>query len=559
MAPANRIKPWAAGEQGQGRAEGQSQGRGQGQGHPQAAQAHPTAQDHSRAQAQGRLQAQHYGPDQGQDHGQDQATPESQAPRTVYIYCRPCKQEYRDEASFRAHKIKSPRHVVCDVCFMEFHDDEAKKAHRHAVGASHHGAAQDLTCPHCAGHFTRLGGLIGHLELNECRGLPSAAFDEARKATTEHQDAMRAANRFRDVSRSGNATDEPLPPLRRYDGGAPAGQQASLLDLQAQFDQSGLGGSGSSHTRGSNYPAGLTAPGSAHARDKHDSPLGGNARGNEPIFEDEDLISFTTHAVLGAPWGQTATELSGSPKFTSASSYALNSKSGNAAPLNPAAVPVPVSRGGNVNNATKAFVAVQPSARAPPGNAWFGGSAAAGLFPDVPAAVARPAQVLLPTTSKPVVKDKNHVEVDPNHPGFRVSAFWVAPLSKYKCPLCPKSNPNRNAFIAHLKSPAHRQEQLQCRRCLRYYATATALTQHYESQGVRCTVRETDSFDSVVLGVTANTALTAGRNADDTIKYAINPDVALPAGVGIIAAHRSQQQAADLEFNKYWDTRTPKW
>ncbi|KAK2627399.1 hypothetical protein QTJ16_003365 [Diplocarpon rosae] len=543
MASADKIKPWAAWA-----SEEQGRGRGRGLTYPQ-----------------------------NQDHGQDEEPPPT---AIAYIYCRTCKREYCDETSFRAHKIKSPRHIVCDVCFIEFHDDEAKKAHRHA----YHSAEQDLNCPHCTCHFTRLGSLIGHLELNECRGLPSAAFDEARKVTTEHQDAMRAANRFQDVSRSGNAIDEPLPPLRRYDSGASSGLQAQFgqyphLGQRAPFvSQPRLGGTGSCYSSGSNYANRLEAQGGGYASGDSNSPLGADTAGSEKsprptfqssanlltttdeaIFEDEDLISFTTNAVLSTPWGRSATKLLEVPKFTSSSLYALSNKPCNAALVKPVAVPVSVTRYGNVNSATHAFVSVQPPARTSPGNAWSGSSTAAGLFPDAPSAVAPPIQLLQSMTSKPVFKNKNHIEVDPNQPGFRVSAFWVAPLNKYKCPLCPKSNPNRNAFIAHLKSPAHRQEQLQCRRCLRYYATATALTQHYESQGVRCTARETDSFDSVVLGVTANTALTAGRNADDTIKYAINPDVALPAGASILAAHRSQQQAADIQFNKYWDTRTPKW
>jgi hypothetical protein len=96
--------------------------------------------------------------------------------------------------------------------------------------------------------------------------------------------------------------------------------------------------------------------------------------------------------------------------------------------------------------------------------------------------------------------------------------------------------------------------------CLRYFSTATALTQHIESQGVRCKVRNTEGFNGVVDGVTGGTAVTTGRHIDDTIKYTVNPCLRNLFGAqGAIEAHKAAATEKDEKFNKYWETQTPTW
>ncbi len=78
-----------------------------------------------------------------------------------------------------------------------------------------HAAEQDLECPYCHLHFNRLGGLVSHWELTECRVLPKAAFDKARQEFSGHQEAVRLAHNFNDYGRSGTTggANEPLPPI----------------------------------------------------------------------------------------------------------------------------------------------------------------------------------------------------------------------------------------------------------------------------------------------------------------------------------------------------------
>ncbi|KAI1007059.1 hypothetical protein K3495_g1160 [Podosphaera aphanis] len=118
--------------------------------------------------------------------------------------------------------------------------------------------------------------------------------------------------------------------------------------------------------------------------------------------------------------------------------------------------------------------------------------------------------------------EKFEHKFDPRSPGFQADKFFLPLLQKYKCPHhgCMKTTENKNAFIAHLKSTAHRNDGLQCHSCLRYFATATALTQHCESEGVRCKVREQGNYRQVIDIITSGVATLAGRLEDDTIAYA---------------------------------------
>ncbi|KAH6680976.1 hypothetical protein B0J14DRAFT_275891 [Halenospora varia] len=151
---------------------------------------------------------------------------------------------------------------------------------------------------------------------------------------------------------------------------------------------------------------------------------------------------------------------------------------------------------------------------------------------------------------------------NPDTPGFNAEKYYVPALRKYKCPHkgCKKSNDNKSAFIQHLKSVAHAKENLQCRKCLRIFGTATALTQHSASQGVRCDVRNTEAYSAVVDEFTAGTAAPVGRHADETIRYAVNDITASALTSGnIVAHHKAAAAEANDNFNNYWSTRRPAW
>ncbi|EHK99365.1 hypothetical protein M7I_4769 [Glarea lozoyensis 74030] len=125
---------------------------------------------------------------------------------------------------------------------------------------------------------------------------------------------------------------------------------------------------------------------------------------------------------------------------------------------------------------------------------------------------------------------------DPDNPTFRADSFFdpdILPLGKYKCP------------------------HTGCG-CLRYFASATALTQHSESQGVNCNVRDTDQFTACVDEFTAGTAAPAGRFKDNTIKYVVNKFDKLEidkAKAALDAANKAH--AADQAT--FWTRHVPKY
>jgi len=213
---------------------------------------------------------------------------------------------------------------------------------------------------------------------------------------------------------------------------------------------------------------------------------------------------------------------------------------------------------------------VQPVAPAPtPAPAW---STKKALFPEAPPPVAPTAELLAKlsvTNDKPLnhPAGRKYHFFDPADPEFKVGRFYISITNKYKCPHkgCTKSFPASSSFIAHLKSPAHLEEamRLKCPHCLRYYDTATALTQHAESQGVRCKIRKQDQYGVYVDEITASTAAVDGVHDDNTVKYVVN-DLSSQGQQATVAQQVAIANAAFLKKDSelkssYWDAHKPKW
>ena len=120
-------------------------------------------------------------------------------------------------------------------------------------------------------------------------------------------------------------------------------------------------------------------------------------------------------------------------------------------------------------------------------------------------------------------------------------------------------------FLTHLKSAAHMgvQERLQCRKCLDWFGSATALAQHAESQGL-CILRDSDQYTRCVDEFTAGYAAPAGRNQDSTVRYVVNPDKkgnVDPTNISakVIERHRTLDAEKMKMEEKYWDAHNPKW
>lgn len=93
-----------------------------------------------------------------------------------------------------------------------------------------HSHEQDIHCPGCGKHFTRLGGMMSHIELAECKNMPKEYLEYARKSKEKWYTNAQNARNFRDYGRTagdfgGNSPNPlavPAPPklVRDPNGGA---------------------------------------------------------------------------------------------------------------------------------------------------------------------------------------------------------------------------------------------------------------------------------------------------------------------------------------------------
>ncbi|KAK4156339.1 hypothetical protein C8A00DRAFT_12747 [Chaetomidium leptoderma] len=146
------------------------------------------------------------------------------------------------------------------------------------------------------------------------------------------------------------------------------------------------------------------------------------------------------------------------------------------------------------------------------------------LFPDAPAAV-RPTAEKMGALQKPAeTKQPEWPAHDPRNPQWDPAKYYVKYINKYKCPhdRCPKSFPSAAGLRSHLLSAKHAGLlKVQCPHCYKWFDSMAAITAHAESQGVRCTIRETNGYRQFIDQLTAGIVDTAGSHGDGTEKYVV--------------------------------------
>ncbi|KAF7552021.1 hypothetical protein G7046_g7555 [Stylonectria norvegica] len=147
-------------------------------------------------------------------------------------------------------------------------------------------------------------------------------------------------------------------------------------------------------------------------------------------------------------------------------------------------------------------------------------------FPNAPPAQRpTPKQLQTATVAAPNSKTFHRfMDLDhPDHPEFNVARYYVTYSEKFSCPkdYCTKVFKNANGIIGHLKSPAHSGEKYTCPVCLRNFTALSAITQHVESNGTFCKIRETDDYDPYLNQLTAGLVDIDIENLNDdgTLKY----------------------------------------
>ncbi|CZR67654.1 uncharacterized protein PAC_17553 [Phialocephala subalpina] len=422
-----------------------------------------------------------------------------------------------------------------------------------------HSDEQNLHCPGCGKKFNRLGGLVGHLELKSCRAL-KVDIEAARKEISQHNATVHSARDYKDFSRSGNSSfaPEPLPVALAKSPGAfvqgQAGQPASGAHQEQSFRGDDLIGNLDIANWG--VEAKLKE---VNLIDVDDFPaLSSKAPNitNAPTFGTPAVNATAANAWATQPTllstGRIPISLVHTPAVNTASRQNFNPSASGVVPQT--GTPVVNTQTGNAWATQENSLAAASSATAGPIQLTRTPVAPAEAAPSVLAVILQNQAVARP--------DAEANPYDPDTPGFNASKYWIPMLDKYKCPYlgCGKGIGNLPAFLQHLKSPAHRNENLQCTKCLRYYATATALTQHMESQGVRCKVRNDGNYAGVVDEVTGGVALAKGRLLDKTVKYVVNEGILNPTG-GVVTANKAAVQGKNSTFNNYWDNpnHEKKW
>lgn len=127
---------------------------------------------------------------------------------------------------------------------------------------------------------------------------------------------------------------------------------------------------------------------------------------------------------------------------------------------------------------------------------------------------------------------------------------------------------NRKAFksmqgiTGHLKSEAHKRPylRLQCPHCMRNFNSTAALTQHSESQGRRCEIRNTTEFKEFFGQLTAGIADVVGHHEDQTNKYVVTDEAVYKYGDSAMKIIEDQyKREVEEKSGGYFDSTKCVW
>jgi hypothetical protein len=145
------------------------------------------------------------------------------------------------------------------------------------------------------------------------------------------------------------------------------------------------------------------------------------------------------------------------------------------------------------------------------------------LFPQASAAQ-RPTQQQLQQATAPNARAAHDLLSvhNPDHPHFNVGRYSCQFTGKFNCPMatCTKTFKSGQALLGHLRSEAHSETKYRCPYCLNTFGSLTSITQHAESNGSKCKIRETAIYSAYMdqlLGGMVD--VMENKHEDGTIKY----------------------------------------
>lgn len=124
------------------------------------------------------------------------------------------------------------------------------------------------------------------------------------------------------------------------------------------------------------------------------------------------------------------------------------------------------------------------------------------------------------------------------------------------------------AITGHLSSDTHKRPHmnLQCPHCLKYFKSTAALTQHAESQGRKCAIRDTTEYRPFVDQLTGGIADLEGVHEDMTNRYVVTrwavdeygDEEGYERAVGALERQR-RREIGEKEGVGYWTGKTIEW
>ncbi|KAK5993942.1 hypothetical protein PT974_07380 [Cladobotryum mycophilum] len=115
--------------------------------------------------------------------------------------------------------------------------------------------------------------------------------------------------------------------------------------------------------------------------------------------------------------------------------------------------------------------------------------------------------------------------LDPDHPdcpSFNSARYYCSIAERWNCPRtrCLKTFKTAKALVGHLRGPAHGDKTYRCPHCFKEFKSLTAITQHAESNGNRCRIRDTENYNAYLDQLTGGIIdVQPSRHADGTVAY----------------------------------------
>ncbi|KAL8815841.1 MAG: hypothetical protein Q9223_005061 [Gallowayella weberi] len=397
-------------------------------------------------------------------------------------YCKVCDEDFENDDAFHKHKIMSERHITCTVCSLDFRSEMGRDRHYELM----HAASNNVKCRACDTTFAKGSALIQHFERDECRpkdgnGISATLFQLQHATTSLTYDNKN----FRKVAQTESAGGSlhrpnlfPRSVAASSVGGVPieSSEQPDFL-TENDFER-----------RSFDFPA-LSRTSSGTERPA--SPTESNAESDLLSFEHDrpDALNASNLAAFNQGYGHGGTVATyGLADWPALDNGKGKGKEGIVEGMSNMAIRGPQRL---ANSQTDGL----PHVQAPP-------------------------------------------SVQPSRSGFTVLGETGIKLKRSSMTgewECPYHRCNFKALILqdlemHFddRNNGHRAYEYQCPQCLKRFKTISAITAHFESPSVRCTIRDSQGFGELVYAVTGGHLTVAGRHNDGSNRFIVPEDGRLP-------------------------------